>query len=532
MLNRRSDVKAGSKYFSVFEELCVVAKRFVGLSGAKSAVLQMELPVSHKVITVTIKPETAPYDTGITSLVSEADENYFLDTCTQPYTAELTLNVGAEQVKKNIVLDCDLLTADDLRDENAKLRNAVRIANKAGQKQPCLYIDAAVGSGRNKFTATNEFFAFGFDVVPYNGIVVTGTAGDKVFASARCSNTLWASFVQKNVTKKVESIGYLVNPGVLSGEKVSLFSARDDGTDVVIVQEDNHTYDGSSVRFDERYFIRRSGVGKAAVVLAQSGLFLDGKPVNFTDYLRLLQAIALVEHLEIGYGESDLKFSDFGSVEGDAVYFDVELDATNHWRVSQRVTDFWSRYCYNNQRESIIMENYEATIDSLSIMSGKRRGYISEENGSTSCCALSLAYLLSSEDGNPRISSMLAVLPQLVRQKVVVVDANSTLEDGDLIGGGTFKDVAVELDGKVITGVERYSIPAANLEDGKLYLMKYVRPQTGRNHYGVVYQEGGKLFSLYDPWRKGQYYPRGHEITSLKLAKDTVFYRFTKDKES
>lgn len=529
MLNNRSNSKG--KYFSLYEEIGVVLKKILVAEHAKKLQYSFELP-SKTLVKGTIFSDTPAYDTGITGLVSAEDERWIKEDAE---SLLITASIFTESDSRDIFVKVifNALTADDVVIEDVQEGyNGVRIESSNGSKQFERDLFAYNGCMGNKFSLDNSFLASANDCLPINTVMMFGKIQDTYTCMARCSDKKWLGFLSSNLNKKVKSIGYLVNPNVKKGEKISIFSADEvASSEEVEIVVDNEQL--ATILNMEKHVLVSEGGDKIPVVIAQSGLFVDGKAVDFNDYLKLIQAIAIIDHKLNSVSSQRLNYAELADyIEDGKFCYKVHLDKTGHWRVSSKVIEFWEEYCYANQRESLIMDSFESTQKSISIRGEKRRGVICEEVGSTQCCAISLATLLSSESGDPSFYDILSIIPQLVNQKVVVIDADGDLNDGPLIGGGNFSNVTLEVNGKCITGVDRAEIAKTNLQPGIIYLVNFVRPTTGKNHYILCYlNDSGKLICHFDPWRNGSYYVRGQDISFILDMQSSHFYSFLKNKE-
>lgn len=148
---------------------------------------------------------------------------------------------------------------------------------------------------------------------------------------------------------------------------------------------------------------------RVPIALTQAATMIDGRIVNYVDYLRALQIICVVEAGETG-GRLAEELRALSMSNDDAVLLPV-VRSGGRWYLDAAVTRLWTEYCAENQWVMSLFRRIGASDNEFFLQddTGMRKGSISKNGNSQSCYALSYAYVIGLMFGGRLCDALAAI---------------------------------------------------------------------------------------------------------------------------
>lgn len=229
---------------------------------------------------------------------------------------------------------------------------------------------------RSKITRENDWdgkIAMGGR--PYYAIVVTDITGDSI----TCHGP----------TYKIEQGKYLGTEDNAVG-KIRIFCTDPN----LITSEENIDVETPVIEAKGSLFNFVSDeFGSVPIVFTQAAQFIDGRILDYTDYLKALQIVCFIER--------DLRYHDMGKyscpfLQG-GVYNIPVMKRGGRWYLTPTGINFWADYCAENGWIKTLFTHISATSTEMFLCDsdGEKLGSITKHQGSQSCYALSYAYIFA-----------------------------------------------------------------------------------------------------------------------------------------
>lgn len=552
MLHSVFQSKSG-KYFSPFaESIAKLNQLFQATEGAVRMDYKISIPGYDSVISGSINRQVRYAEVAVPK---EIEKNFNKDG--DSFSIKVSVYTDTDAIPREFDVDyfgvmltpVDFsISPEDYGQFGVEAGNGYSYT-KDGEEQALCHVDAYYGcTAFGPASPKDGYSSAAMELYPLNTVINFAASTGRIMLFGPCTDKWFKQVVAKvaDMPDGLASALKLPYITVFTTKKnkfeVPFVNAADivNGTNPIVKPDEDKNVTPNKIQnaqfYDQKFWFKDPVSGKKTpFFINQSGILIDGIYVAQDDFLKLLQSIALIECSDVAQLNMNLDgLAD--ETADDGWVFHVVRDPTNHWILkNSRVSDFWKANCYNNSRFDEVFGRYQASIDALYISKGSIQGRLAANGLTFSCCALSCSFILSSIKGTPTFFSMLQVVPQLFDQKVIVVSEGAVADSKDMIGGGLFDNITVEVDGEVISGVRR---SVATLNDVKshpkeLYLMKLKKPGAKYNHWIVIYFDGENLVCRYDPLRTGNFFDVGAVVDSY-VNGETEFFRFTRalnDKE-
>lgn len=345
---------------------------------------------------------------------------------------------------------------------------------------------------------------------PYYGVVITKVSTNYIEAHGPLS-----TYAEQTYLCTDTSVGSGLQIFATSGSVP--VNAMEPGTVMGVVSNDEQLV-------DERVFnFITPDNERVPVALTQAAVMLDGRVLNYVDYLRVIQMICLYEHMV--NTDDSMFLVEIASFANEAGGFDLPIRQTGgRWYLDARLTDLWAAHCSENAWVRSLFSNVKATDDELFLCdnSGDKLGSISRQSDSQSCYALSFAYVLSLGTGGS-MSNIIAALKSAVDPSFgIKTDGKYIVANQNVWGSFVFRDADggawnVHKSGRGLAKPSKKRGESYDSqfdikwlveecgEDG-VFVLGYdpdtTKPANSRgDHFIVCRIRGGRAFVEFDPYR-------------------------------
>lgn len=228
---------------------------------------------------------------------------------------------------------------------------------------------------------------------PYYAIVVTNVDGNKITCHGPTYKVEQGKYLgtEDNPVGKIRI--FCTDPNLLTDEPAEAEA-------FVVAEEKESLFNFASDEF-----------GTVPIVFTQAAQFIDGRILDYTDYLKALQIVCFIER--------DIRYHDMGKYicpfyQG-GVYNIPVMKRGGRWYLTPTGINFWADYCAENGWIKNLFTHISATSTEMFLCDseGEKLGSITKQQGSQSCYALSYAYIFALARGG-YISDAIAGLASAV----------------------------------------------------------------------------------------------------------------------
>lgn len=260
--------------------------------------------------------------------------------------------------------------------------------------------------------------------------------------------------------------------------------------------------------------------GSVPIHFTQAAQFIDGRVLDYTDYLKALQIVCFIER--------DMRYHDMGKyscpfLQG-GVYNIPVMKRGGRWYLTPTGINFWADYCAENGWIRNLFTHINATSTEMFLCdhNGEKLGSITKQQDSQSCYALSYAYIFALARGGYMSDAIAGLASAVDAGGALITDgkyikANSATW-GSFVArdamGSTFKLYKNGF-GKLGPGSKRgesyisefdVGILQQVIEDNGVFILGYDpdanKPANSRSdHFIVARLVGDRIIVEFDPYR-------------------------------
>lgn len=269
------------------------------------------------------------------------------------------------------------------------------------------------------------------------------------------------------------------------------------------------------------------------VALTQAATMLDGRVLDYVDYLKALQIICFVENFGNEGANTRLER------DGGSYILNVKR-VGGKWYLGELENLFWASYCAESSWVKSLFAYIKATSDEIFLCGsdGEKVGSISKQSDSQSCYALSYAYVMALMRGGTLSSAIASIQSAVSGQSAIKTDGKYIIANQSKWGvidvrdsdGATYKvhktgfGLATKSSQRGSSYLSGYTVGdiCSAVGEGGVFIFGYdpdvTKPANNRSdHFIVVRVVNGRFVVEFDPYRvegSTTYARRGTDVTS------------------